>query len=797
MPLPCTDDSIAWLFDRLSIAPAAVHRLRARLEQASCLERCGVSPHLQAMTARCHEDTFFTTKGVKAIGATASGTRPGDPFGDALFSFLMTECLQGVRDRLKEGGLAYEAPWSGRRVVGGSRGSTICQLDADPAYYDDFVQLVEPETAQGAVSKVQAVMEILDKEMQARGLRLNYKPGKTGVLLHLVGVGAKEVRRQVFIEQSMQVPFETIAGETAKVHVVHAYRHVGSVATANASNKSELACRRACGAGALRPLRTAVYGNSRFSVEARKQLMESLVHSRLLHNVHIWCNFTGTDYAGMHRATMLGLRAIHDKYAVEQEDYRNSDAKVLARLGHIEPRHLISIARLRYLPRMLKQGPDCLFAFLEHTAGEATSWAEQLRLDTAWLRGALCTIDVPDFESKPEDFFGYVEENPGRWKGLVKAAARKHIERNKEQERVSRLEQEFVQFAVKHGAVQEQMFVQASVADQFICYDCEQTFGTVQGLGVHMHRMHGRRQMCRWFAQQDSCGSCLKKFHSRARLVVHLSQSSPRCLEHLMRVNQPLEDAEVAELDHEDKLRNREEKKKGIGPRQALLPAFDLQGPKLPQAPWPERLRGRHGGQQEEEVCDPAPVVRTLGTASRPDDSPSEPWSDQSAPAQLGIPPPPSVRTLGTVSRPDDALSEPWSDRGAPATEVEHQECVGVFKGLNACFQLGIQTVRKKGTALSVFSFVSVAGLLKCTSSKNQDNKPGSHKCASTRILPPEICKVLGTEFARHLKGVESKGGLRWGGELRVDLQIFHRSCDLQTVAALTEVPATDVLLIV
>ncbi|CAE8622121.1 unnamed protein product [Polarella glacialis] len=336
------------------------------------------------------------------------------------------------------------------------------------------------------------------------------------------------------------------------------------------------------------------------------------------------------------------------------------------------------------------------------------------------------------------------------------------------------------------------MFVQASVADQFICYDCEQTFGAAQGLGVHTHRVHGRRQMCRWFAQQDSCGSCLKKFHSRARLVVHLSQSSPRCLEHLTRVNQPLEDAEVAELDHEDKLRNREEKKKGIGPRQALLPAFDLQGPKLPQVPWPERVRGRHGGQQEEEVCEPARVVRALGTASRPDDSLSEPWSDQSAPAQLGIPLPPSVRTLGTAQRPDDSLSVPSSDQGAPATEVEHRECVGVFKGLDACFHLGIQTVSKKGTALSLLRFCSAAGLLKCTSSKNKCNHTGGHKCASTLVLPPEICKVLGTDFARHLKEVESKEGLRFGGELRVDLQVFHPSCDLHPDAALTVVPASE-----
>ena len=44
----------------------------------------------------------------------------------------------------------------------------------------------------------------------------------------------------------------------------------------------------------------------------------------------------------------------------------------------------------------------------------------------------------------------------------------------------------------------------------------------------------------------------------------------------------------------------------------------------------------------------------------------------------------PSVRTLGTAQRPDDSLSVPLSDQGAPATEVEHRECVGVFKGLDA-----------------------------------------------------------------------------------------------------------------
>ncbi|CAE8609824.1 unnamed protein product [Polarella glacialis] len=303
--------------------------------------------------------------------------------------------------------------------------------------------------------------------------------------------------------------------------------------------------------------------------------------------------------------------------------------------------------------------------------------------------------------------------------------------------------------------------------------------------------------------------------HARARLVVHLSQSSPRCLEHLMRVNRPLEDVEVAELDHEDKLRTREEKKKGIGPRQALLPAVDTHGPKLPQVPWPERVKGRHGdtgpqGQQEEKVCEPVGVVRALGTASRPDDSLSEPWSDQGAPVQ---PDTPSVRTLGTAQRPDDSLSVPLSDQGAPATEVEtqgqqeeeHRECVGFFKGLDACFHLEIQTVSKKGTALLLLRFGSVAGLLKSIGRKNKCNHPGGHKSARgleeqgffctapLKVFPPEICKLLATGFAEHLKEVQRiRGGLHFGGELRVDLQVFYQQFDVYPDEAITELPVTE-----
>jgi hypothetical protein len=394
----------------------------------------------------------------------------------------------------------------------------------------------------------------------------------------------------------MELAFDTADRSGLVVHVVQTYKHVGSEASVNGSNRRELACRKGAAGGALRPLRVPVYGSPRFSKASRVELLASLVHSRLYYNVHIWCNFTESDYSGLHRAAMLGFRTIVDRGSDCSDDYRTPDSHVLARLCQIEPRYQIAASRLRYLPRLCQYGPDCLFAFLQHSAHARTSWLAQLADDVQWLRRSLTfQHDVPDISAQPAEFLAFVTAKPQRWYSLVKTAVRRHAKFHKQQASSQQLVKAFVDYGIGKGVFLPSSIPVAvcAVADPYLCYACDSTFSSSQGLGVHMFKAHGRKQLCRWYAAHDVCDSCLRKFHDRPRLLVHLAQSSPRCLEHLLHVHVPLQDGEVAVLDEVDRVQRRLDKRRGISLRQALLPAVQSSGPRLPPLPWDECRAGR------------------------------------------------------------------------------------------------------------------------------------------------------------------------------------------------------------
>ena len=66
-----------------------------------------------------------------------------------------------------------------------------------------------------------------------------------------------------------------------------------------------------------------------------------------------------------------------------------------------------------------------------------------------------------------------------------------------------------------------------------------------------MARVHGVRRLAPSYAGRDGiCSSCKRGFHTRLRLVHHLSYSSPQCLEWCMLHRVPMtdQDREVLHL---------------------------------------------------------------------------------------------------------------------------------------------------------------------------------------------------------------------------------------------------------
>ena len=94
--------------------------------------------------------------------------------------------------------------------------------------------------------------------------------------------------------------------------------------------------------------------------------------------------------------------------------------------------------------------------------------------------------------------------------------------------------------------------------------DCGKQFASNCGLAVHMDRVHGVPRPAPSYAGRDGiCSSCTRGFHTRLRLVHHLSYSSPQCLEWCMLHREPMTDQDREVLDREDADQRRKDKREG------------------------------------------------------------------------------------------------------------------------------------------------------------------------------------------------------------------------------------------
>ena len=81
---------------------------------------------------------------------------------------------------------------------------------------------------------------------------------------------------------------------------------------------------------------------------------------------------------------------------------------------------------------------------------------------------------------------------------------------------------------------------------------------------VQMARVHGVRRPAPSYAGRDGiCSSCKRGFHTRLRLVHHLTYSRPRCLEWCILHTEPMPDHDREVLDREDADKCRKDKREG------------------------------------------------------------------------------------------------------------------------------------------------------------------------------------------------------------------------------------------
>ena len=136
---------------------------------------------------------------------------------------------------------------------------------------------------------------------------------------------------------------------------------------------------------------------------------------------------------------------------------------------------------------------------------------------------------VPPYSCKPEEWHKLWVDFPGAWKLLVKRFAQ-------------RLQESC--WSSQDGDIAgdgQLVHLTSDLDGVHTCTDCGKQFASNCGLAVHMAGVHGVRRSAPSYAGRDGiCSSCKRGFHTRLRLVYHLSYSSPQCLEWCMLHCEPM-----------------------------------------------------------------------------------------------------------------------------------------------------------------------------------------------------------------------------------------------------------------
>ena len=272
-----TDAPLSEVTRSLGLSDEDLQLLRAYVDHEVIVNADGDESLLQAIGREVHTHTWFWINQDSRLVMTRRGTRPGSSWADVLFGILFAKVLRR-RGNFGELGICPNIPWSGKRelVAFDARrkdGETVQVQDV--IYADDLATCVlTPSASQlpGAVRHVAGV-QYLDT-LIAHGLRANVGAKKSAALLVPTGVGAKQVRRQIFTADKGKLTVLKENAGAVQLDAVASYRHLGTILTHNGSLAQEIRVRLAVARAAFKEGRQTVFCTPCIALDRRVLLFK-------------------------------------------------------------------------------------------------------------------------------------------------------------------------------------------------------------------------------------------------------------------------------------------------------------------------------------------------------------------------------------------------------------------------------------------------------------------------------------------------------------------------------------------
>ena len=535
--VPSHDQDLQHVYDSMSLPDDLAPLVKAILQEPEVF--ADIPCHLRSMVAETHRSTCFTMRSTSSWAASRRGTRPGTSLADLVFNVIYTRPLKEITARLSAAGLLFSMRDLPTRRLSRFR-DPVDEL-ADATYVDDTAFMLDVDNEEIS-DAVQHAISIIHEQMLAHGWQVNYKPGKSALLVDPRGKGARQMHRHFYGRGASDVHVRKWG---ISLHAVRCYKHLGTQVASDGTLHQELQHRCTQMRQGIQALRSTAYRSADVDDCHAVRYTDAFGTSRLLFQSESWPPLSKAQLAKLN-STLVGAyrRALNMTFRGDNS-VRWTDRQVLLRAERIPLQCTIRMRRLKYLGRMLNHGPTALLQMLDFMWTTAGSWTDHLPGDVAWyIKFSDRTISENTGANVVDCFLEYVYRDYTDYLAGLRLAWERTRRYERELLRAAQWRHDLDSIAVKAGW----HTTKAVMKRLFMCYECGATFLSAAAARRHRLLEHDPIDQAQLYARSSQCMACNTTFHDRRRLLEHLRFSKPRCLRLLSTYMDPMPRVQAVSL---------------------------------------------------------------------------------------------------------------------------------------------------------------------------------------------------------------------------------------------------------
>ena len=557
------------LFGRLGLPTNAMSDFVKYVSRTCLMEDANIPWMVASIVRSTLERSWYQVPTSSALFAPATGTRPGDPLADILFSYAMADILGETYDYLASNPSIQQLPE---------------EVPCGTTWADDTALFLAGDSAT-IEARAGVAFSSLQEACTRRGLHLSYGPHKTAAVIAFRGPDGKAHHQQFYGRKDPSLLCCLEFSPPVPVKAFFTYKHLGSIIDGSGSLLPEIKTRGSKAYHAVRPLMASCLAKDDIPLQRRRQILQALGISVLTYNTGTWRRLSKGELEAWSTCVWRLYGCMIPRNYKDQHPHISIEAVAHA-AGYFLPEAILHVTRLRLLGQLLRHPEDGLIPSIKANlqACGSNSWWACVQEAIQWLSvssggakvvNGLLAIQTPEQLAFPA---------PDLADGISKAI-------RKAQKANQFFLQQWIDLTMADIEIKQTLQAagwmvprkEQETDSRVHCADCGRFFKDHASLATHRYKAHGIKVAARRFASSTTCAACNKQFCTRPRLIVHLQYSSRRCLPWLLLHSKPISEEEALALDEAAAVKVLEERRSGIRQPDSRMPVGLAAEKKVPQ----------------------------------------------------------------------------------------------------------------------------------------------------------------------------------------------------------------------